>query len=170
VSKPAFFIRLGDQGDGTFAISPQLLPASRIVFSLCSSVAVQGVFVLPFFLPASSGVALTGADVEGVGRVDAALVPSAGAEGLDGDPEGLDPALLEARRFLGLAGGGGKVEKVVLVAAGWDGPGASTGAMGAATVVGEVIEADTFWRFCEGGDLSRPLVWANWLIVADRIE
>jgi hypothetical protein len=88
--------RLGDQGARTFAISPQLLPASRIVFSLCSSVAVQGVFVLPFFLPASPGVALTGADVEGVGTVGAALVPSAGAESLEGDPVGLDPALLEA--------------------------------------------------------------------------
>lgn len=34
----------------TFAISPQLLPSSRILFNVCSSCAVQGVFVLGFFL------------------------------------------------------------------------------------------------------------------------
>jgi len=33
----------------TFAISAQLLPASLIVFSLCSSAGVHGVFVLDFF-------------------------------------------------------------------------------------------------------------------------
>jgi hypothetical protein len=115
-------------------------------------------------------VAGTGADVEGAASVGAALLPSASTEGLEGDPVGLDPALLEARRFLGLAGGGGKVEKVVPVAAGWDGPGASTGVMGAARVVGEAVEADTFWRFCEGGDLSRPLACANFLLVADQME
>lgn len=32
----------------TFAISLQLLPASRMVFSLCSSAGVHGVFVLLF--------------------------------------------------------------------------------------------------------------------------
>ena len=41
----------------TFAISPQLFPASRMAFSLCSSAAVHGVFVRPFFLTASSVVA-----------------------------------------------------------------------------------------------------------------
>ena len=34
----------------TFAISPQLLPSSRILFNVCSSCAVHGVFVLGFFL------------------------------------------------------------------------------------------------------------------------
>ena len=38
-----------------FAITPQLLPASRIVFNLCSSSAVQGVFVLAFFVTGVSG-------------------------------------------------------------------------------------------------------------------
>ena len=33
----------------TFAISPQLLPASRIALRRCSSTGVQGVFVLLFF-------------------------------------------------------------------------------------------------------------------------
>src|ERR1700712_3610669 len=33
----------------TFAISAQVLPASRIVFNLCSSAGVQGVFVRLFF-------------------------------------------------------------------------------------------------------------------------
>lgn len=33
----------------TFAISLQLFPASLIIFSRCSSAAVHGVFVLPFF-------------------------------------------------------------------------------------------------------------------------
>jgi hypothetical protein len=76
------------------------------------------VLVLPFFLPVSSGDARTGAEFGGAVSVGAALLPSAGAEGLEGDPVGLDPGLLEARRFLGLGGGGGKVEKVVPVAAG----------------------------------------------------
>ena len=131
--------------------------------SLCSSVAVHGVFVLPFFLPVSSGVAGTGADVGGAATIGAALLPSAGAAGLEGDSVGLESGLLEARRFLGLRGGGGKVEKVVAVAASWEGPAASTGAIGAATVSGEVVEADTFWRFGEGGDLSRLSVWTSLL-------
>lgn len=151
----------GGQGRTTFAISPQLLPASRIVFNLCSSVAVQGVFVLPFFLPASSGGARTGAGFGGAASVGAALLPSAGAGGLEGDPGGLVSGLLEARRFLGLGEVGGKVEKVVLVAAGCEGLGASTGAVGAASVAGEVVEADTFCRFWEGGDLSTPSVWPS---------
>lgn len=104
----------------------------------------------------------------------AVLLPSIGAGGLAGDPVGLDPALLDARRFLGLAGGGGNVENVVAVAAKGAGPGASIaalgamGAAGAATVVGDVEEADTFWRFCDGGDLSSRLVWAEVLVAADH--
>jgi hypothetical protein len=170
VSKTACQVWLGVQGHCTFAISPQLLPASRIVFNLCSSLAVHGVLVLPFFLPASTGVAGTGADVSGAAGIGAALLSSTGAGGLEGEPVGLDPALLEARRFLGLAGGGGKVEKVVPVAAGWDGAAASTGAIGPAEVVGEAGDADTFWRFCGGGDLSRPLVWAAFPLAAAQIE
>ena len=38
-----------DDNPRTFAISLQLLPASRIVFNLCSSAGVHGVFVLLFF-------------------------------------------------------------------------------------------------------------------------
>jgi hypothetical protein len=170
VSKTACRVWLGVQGHCTFAISPQLLPASRIVFNLCSSPAVHGVLVLPFFLPASTGVAGTGADVSGAAGIGAALLSSTGAGGLEGEPVGLDPALLEARRFLGLTGGGGKVEKIVLVAAGWDGAAASTGAIGPAEVVGEAGDADTFWRFCGGGDLTRPLVWAAFPPVAAQIE
>jgi hypothetical protein len=71
--------------------------------------------------------------------------------------------LLEARRFLGLGDVGGKVEKVVLVAAGCEGLGASTGTVGAASAAGEVVEADTFCRFWEGGDLSTPSVWPSLL-------
>jgi hypothetical protein len=137
------------------------LPASRIVFNLCSSVAVQGVFVLPFFLPAPSRGARTGAGFGGAASVGAALLPSAGAGGPEGDPGGLVSGLLEARRFLGLGDVGGKVEKVVLVAAGCEGLGASTGAVGVASAAGEVVEADTFCRFWEGGDLSTPSVWPS---------
>lgn len=39
----------------TFAISAQLLPASLMVFSLCSSAAVQGVFVRLFFAGGCTG-------------------------------------------------------------------------------------------------------------------
>lgn len=147
------FFTLPSVRDGNaFAISPQLLPASRIVFSLCSSVAVQGVFVLPFFLPAPSRGAGTGAGFERAASVGTALLPSAGAGGLEGDPGGLVSGLLEARRFLGLGDVGGKVEKVVPVVAGCEGLGASTGAVGAGSSAGEVVEADTFCRFWEGGD------------------
>ena len=38
----------------TLAISLQLLPASRMAFNLCSSSAVHGVFVRPFFFGAGS--------------------------------------------------------------------------------------------------------------------
>lgn len=44
----------------TFAISLQLRPASRIVLSLCSSSAVQGVLVLPFFLGVASDAVTAG--------------------------------------------------------------------------------------------------------------
>ena len=83
---------------------------------------------------------------------------STGAEGLEGEPVGLSSGLFDARRFRGFGVGGGRVEKVVLVAVGCEGPSASTGAIGAATAAGEVVEADTFWRFCDGGDLSRVSV------------
>jgi hypothetical protein len=149
------------KGCTTFAISPQLLPASRIVFSLCSSVAVQGVFVLPFFLPPSSGGARTGAGFGGAASVEAVLLPSAGAGGLEGEPGGLVSGLSEARRFLGLGDAGGMVEEVVPVAVGCEGLGASTGAVGAGSAAGEVVEADTFCRFWEGGDLSTPSVWVK---------
>jgi hypothetical protein len=43
----------------TFAISLQLLPASLICFSLCSSAGVQGVFVRPFFAGGGPGVSVT---------------------------------------------------------------------------------------------------------------
>lgn len=50
--------RLEEDVGQTLAISLQVLPASRIAFSLCSSSAVHGVFVRPFFLPPASGVAV----------------------------------------------------------------------------------------------------------------
>lgn len=46
----------------TLAISLQVLPESRMVLSLCSSSAVHGVFVLPFFFVPESGVAVTAAE------------------------------------------------------------------------------------------------------------
>jgi hypothetical protein len=56
----------------TFAISAQLLPASLIVFNLCSSAGVQGVFVRLFFaggaidpMFASSTLAVGGAGFDG---------------------------------------------------------------------------------------------------------
>jgi hypothetical protein len=154
--KPVRLSEGRSRGCRTFAISPQLLPASRIVFSLCSSAAVQGVFVLPFFLPPSSGGARVGAGLGGAANVAAALLPSSGAGGLEGDPGGLVSGLLEARRFLGLGDVGGKVEKVVPVAAGCEGLGTSTGAVAAGSAAGAVVDADTFCRFWEGGDLSTP--------------
>lgn len=96
----------------TLAISPQLLPASRIVFNLCSSVAVQGVLVRPFFLAPSSATVANGADVVCAGSVAAVLLPSPGPDGLAGDLFGLDSGSGEARRFLGLGGDGGTVDKI----------------------------------------------------------
>ena len=47
-----------DDKSRTLAISLQLLPASRMAFNLCSSSAVHGVFVLPFFFGAGSWAAV----------------------------------------------------------------------------------------------------------------
>lgn len=48
----------GESRVRTLAISLQLRPASRIVLSLCSSSAVHGVFVRPFFLGVGSAVGM----------------------------------------------------------------------------------------------------------------
>lgn len=80
----------------TLAISLQVLPASRMVFSLCSSSAVQGVLVLPFFLTPASGVTLRAAWLASASRL----------EDIDGGPmEVIGPCCwMEARLFLGLTG------------------------------------------------------------------
>lgn len=54
----------------TLAISLQLFPASRIAFSLCSSSAVQGVLVRPFFFGGGSEVV-----APAVGLAASLLVP-----------------------------------------------------------------------------------------------
>jgi hypothetical protein len=87
----------------TFAISPQLLPSSRILFKVCSSWADHGVFVLGFFLLLSSRKsAETGAPpldearaVAGGGRVFNGLLVGSGLA----DDRG---------RFRGFDDGGGK--------------------------------------------------------------
>lgn len=78
----------------TLAISLQLRPASRIVFSRCSSSAVHGVLVLPFFLGGASGTPGPGSSAASPA---AAVVP---------DVDMVVAVLIwgEARRFLGLGG------------------------------------------------------------------
>lgn len=67
----------GQQVALTFAISLQLRPASRMVLSLCSSSAVHGVLVRPFFLGVAStagGIALGSPSIApGVG-IGAAII------------------------------------------------------------------------------------------------
>jgi len=67
----------------TFAISAQLLPASLIFFSLCSSAAVHGVLVRLFF----TGGCMEADDVSCSGMLDDAAIlddgPATGAIGLD---------------------------------------------------------------------------------------
>ena len=91
----------------TFAISLQVLPASRMVLSLCSSSAVHGVLVRPFFFPgAVSGVLDTGGG--------AFASPSTGPPNVGGGMVPIGPGCCwsDARRFRGFggalgAGGGG---------------------------------------------------------------
>ena len=75
----------------TFAISAQLLPASRIVFSLCSSAAVQGVFVRLFLAggPIGKSVMLGSPAGRGTAELDGADI----GRGVGPEPD--------ARRFLG---------------------------------------------------------------------
>ena len=133
----------------TLAISPQLFPASRIAFSLCSSVAVHGVLVRPFFFTPSSVSGVTGGNAAAVGALlDSATsvgLPSAGVEGVS--------VLGDARRFLEF---GGKVSRWVVETAGAVAGGGSVegGGIRAGWVVGEFDEADSRCRFCGGGDLS----------------
>ncbi len=76
----------------TFAISAQLLPASLIFLSLCSSAAVHGVFVRLFF----TGGCIEADDDSGSGMLDDAAI-------LDDGPAtwaiGLDEVGPETRRF-----------------------------------------------------------------------
>ena len=112
----------------TLAISPQLLPASRICFSRCSSAAVHGVLVRPRFF------ALPSLRSDETGTEPGALARSlVGAAGDDDSNAGLR----EARRFLGFEGegsGGGTVLRVVL------------GAKGGGWVAGRISDSD-----CVGG-------------------
>ena len=143
----------------TFAISPQLLPASRICFNSCSSAAVQGVLVRPFFFTPSGDTGCAEVDSAAVATAAAELLPSPGTGGLVSDPAESESRFWEARRFLGLEGEGGSVESVVAVVAGRGGAGDWTGAGSGGNVDGEVEEADSFCRFCDGGDLVRLSVF-----------
>lgn len=94
----------------TFAISPQPIFSSRILFNNCSSSGVQGVFVLGFFLPTSSraGVETDGpllADPRGLaggGSVFSGLLVGSGLAG-------------ERGRLRGLGGDGGRTSTSVVV-------------------------------------------------------
>ena len=89
----------------TFAISPQLLPASLITFSRCSSWGVHGVFVLP-------GLVFLGASVVGAeapGPADGSSV-----DGPAGEAGAAAPLLCDRRRFFGFVGDEGGA-MVVLV-------------------------------------------------------
>jgi len=85
----------------TFAISLQLLPASRIAFNLCSSAAVHGVFVRPFLAGGGwMGCTLSATFVFMPASPEYATVEPALAGAIDvgaSSPEGL--------RFLGFADG-----------------------------------------------------------------
>lgn len=83
----------------TLAISLQLLPASRIAFSRCSSSAVHGVLVRPFFL----GGAVVVAPAAGAAAVPSVGVGSAAVAGADGFSSAAAGAG-EARRLRGFAG------------------------------------------------------------------
>jgi hypothetical protein len=50
----------------TFAISAQLFPASLIVFNLCSSAGVQGVFVRLFFAGGPIGETILGSSIPAI--------------------------------------------------------------------------------------------------------
>lgn len=65
---PQFIIHL------TLAISLQLLPKSRICLSLCSSSAVHGVLVLPFFLGGLSTIPPEISDTTGATTADPGIV------------------------------------------------------------------------------------------------
>lgn len=87
----------------TFAISLQLLPASRIVFSLCSSAGVHGVFVLLFF---GGGADNDDSAKVGDGSPRPPVSPKA-EEVMGGDPAVIeDPGALRFLEDGGLVGGG----------------------------------------------------------------
>ena len=127
----------------TLAISPQLLPASRILFSNCSSPAVHGVFVrLLFLAPLSLSSDDTGTEPE------PSVLPVEGAVGDDSAT-----GLLEARRLRGFDGvdsGGGMVFNVVL---GASGGGGCTGTLSVPGGTENGSGGDSLCRFCGGGDL-----------------
>lgn len=84
----------------TLAISPQLLPASRIVFSLCSSAGLHGVFVLLFF-----GAGATMGDSLGwPGSSRSAGSPDPGADMKEVPAVTEDPGALRFRDAGGFAG------------------------------------------------------------------
>jgi len=58
-----------------------------------------------------------------------------------------------------LGGDGGSVERVVAAVAGEGETGDWTAAGSGGSVDGEVEEADSFCRFCDGGDLVKLLVY-----------
>ena len=129
----------------TLAISPQLLPASRILLSNCSSPAVHGVLVrLLFLTPLSLSSDDTGTEPE------PSVLP---VEGAVGDDSGT--GLLEARRFRGFGGvdsGGGIVFNVVL---GASGGGGCTGTLSIPAGTENGSGGDSRCRFGGGGVLCQ---------------
>jgi len=106
---PMFFTLPSVRRGKVFAISLQLLPASRSVLSRCSSAGVQGVFVRPFF---GNGLGSVWAD----GRPRSTSPPGLAENGPCGFPKaltllleepGMDGSLSsEARRLRTLTGEG----------------------------------------------------------------
>lgn len=122
----------------TFAISPQLLPSSRILFRVCSSCADHGVFVLGFFLlPSSRKSAETGAPpleeargAGGGGSVFNGLLVGSGLADERGRLRGFDDAGGSRSTSTPECGGGGTSEE-------------ASSMMG----LGEVPEGDDLCRF-----------------------
>lgn len=98
---------MDEQVGQTLAISAQVLPASRIALSLCSSSAVHGVFVRPFFFPGGGGAGVaSGAAAIGVWAAAGAASPSIGPPREGGGMVPIAGCCKDARRFLGFVGGG----------------------------------------------------------------
>ena len=127
----------------TLAISLQLFPASRIAFNLCSSSAVHGVLVLPFFF----------------GVVSEAVAPTAGLAATPPTPIVVEGAAMaegicsgDGRRLRGFDG----CNCVGCVGMGkpWVDPGSVAACCWASERDGGLETVDVLIRFEVGGDLS----------------